>query len=66
MAGLLDDDTLSKLDHATLWSMRARAREQELQDLLAGYEHRAFGREAVGENPLLALPIALAAPTSCQ
>ena len=33
MAGLLDDDTLSKLDHETLWRMRARAREQELQDL---------------------------------
>lgn len=30
----------------------------KLQDVLAPYEHRAFAREAVAENPLLALPIA--------
>lgn len=56
------NDELGQLDHATLYRMRARARAQELQDLLAGYEHRAFGREAVADNPLLALPIAAAIP----
>ena len=53
---------LSNLDHATLYMMRARAQDQALQDLLAGYEHRAFAREAVAEKPWMALPIALATP----
>jgi hypothetical protein len=56
----LDDLTpeqLSQLDHATLYQMRARA-PQQMQGLLSPYEHQAFAREAVGENPLLALPIA--------
>lgn len=35
---------------------------QRLQDLLSGYEHRAFAREAIKENPWLALPIATATP----
>lgn len=56
------DEELGRLDHETLYRMRARARAKELQDLLAGYEHRAFGREAVAENPLMALPIAAAIP----
>ncbi len=59
MPGLVD---LANLDHATLYRMRERAREQAMQDLLAGYEHRAFAREAVQENPLMAVPIGLATP----
>jgi len=63
MAGLLDPRELAKLDHATLYRMRAQAAaDQALQDQLAGYEHRAFAREATAENPLLALPIAVATP----
>ncbi len=58
----MDPNELAKLDHATLYRLRSQAREQELQDLLAGYEHRAFGREAVSENPWLALPILTATP----
>ena len=53
---------LRSLDHATLYRMRAAARDRALQDLLAGYEHRAFAREAVAENPLLAPSIAAATP----
>lgn len=59
--GLLDDD-LSKMPHADLYRMRGAAQDQALQDLLAKYEHRAFAREATAENPLLALPIAVATP----
>ena len=55
-------DELSAMDHATLYRMRAAAKDKATQDLLAGYEHRAFGREAVAENPYLALPIAVATP----
>lgn len=63
MAGLLDpSEGLAGLDHATLYMLRERARNQALQNTLAGYEHRAFAREAVGENPWMALPIGLAAP----
>lgn len=58
--GLLND--LPNLDHATLYRMRRQAKDKEMQDLLAGYEHRAFAREAVGENPLMAIPIGLATP----
>ena len=65
MAGLLDSPLppgLEGLDHATLYRLREQARNQAMQNLLAGYEHRAFAREAVAENPLMALPIGLAAP----
>ena len=50
------------LDHATLWRMRREAQDRELQNLLAGYEHRAFAREATADNPWMALPIATATP----
>jgi hypothetical protein len=52
-----DPGLLSQMDHATLYQMRARA-PQEMQGLLSPYEHQAFAREAVQENPLMALPIA--------
>lgn len=52
----------SKLDHATLYRLRRDAMDRDLQNLLAGYEHRAFAREATAENPLLAAPIAVATP----
>jgi hypothetical protein len=42
--------------------MRGMAKDKDTQDMLAGYEHRAFAREAVGENPLMALPITAAIP----
>ena len=59
MPGLLD---LANMDHATLYMLREKAKEKALQDQLAGYEHRAFAREEVARNPLMALPIGLAAP----
>lgn len=49
-------------DHASLYMARYGAKDQALQDLLAAYEHRAFAREAVGEKPWLALPIAASVP----
>ena len=56
------DDELSKMDHASLYMLREKLRGKADQNTLAGWEHRAFGREAVVENPLLAVPIALATP----
>ncbi len=53
---------LPSLDHATLYRMRAAAADQDLQDLLAGYEHRAFAREAVADSPWLAPSLLVATP----
>lgn len=57
--GLLDfsPEQLAAMDHATLYSARQYV-PQSQQDLIAPYEHQAFAREAVQENPLMALPIA--------
>jgi hypothetical protein len=52
-----DPGLLSGMDHASLYMLRAKA-PKEMQGLLSPYEHQAFAREAVQENPLMALPIA--------
>jgi hypothetical protein len=56
----LTPEQLSELDHATLYQARSYL-PKEHQSLLAPYEHRAFAREAVGENKLMALPVAAGA-----
>ena len=58
----MDPRELQSLDHATLYRMRAAAQDRALQDLLAGYEHRAFAREAVAEKPWLAPSLLVATP----
>ena len=51
---------LSNEDFLTLRSLRKKAgNDQVLQDILAPYEHGAAAREAVAENPLMALPYAV-------
>lgn len=57
----MDPRQLAPLDHATLWRMREGA-TPDLQALLAPYEHRAFAREAVKDNPLMALSLLVATP----
>lgn len=58
----MDPRTLAPLDHATLWNMRDKTSDPRLQALLAPYEHRAFAREAVRDNPLMALSLLVATP----
>ena len=53
-------DFLANLSHSEL--VRLREQNPELQDLLAPYEHRAFAREYVTENPLRALGMVGAIP----
>ncbi len=53
---------LAQKAHSELYMARYNATTQQGQDKLANAEHRAFAREAVGENPLMALPIAAAIP----
>ena len=48
--------------HAALYSARDKARTQEEQDALAAEEHRAFARESVQQNPLMALSLLPAIP----
>lgn len=56
-------DELATMDHATLYTLRARNEaNRDIFALLAPFEHRAFAREATEENPALAVPIALATP----
>jgi hypothetical protein len=56
----MSPERLSQLDHATLYQARSHL-PKEYQSLLAPFEHRAFAREAVGENKLMALPVAAGA-----
>lgn len=54
---------LKQLPHSELYQLREKYKgNQEAQDLISAYEHAAFAREAVQENPAMALPIAVAIP----
>jgi len=55
-----DPQMLLQMSHAQLYSLRSKL-PKEQQNLLAPYEHRAFAREAVSENPWMSLPIAAGA-----
>lgn len=48
---------LAQMSHAELYRLRSKLPKSQ-QALIAPYEHRAFAREAVAENPWLAAPIA--------
>jgi len=54
-------EQLGAMDHSLLYSARGYAAPEQ-QDMISPFEHRAFAREATRENPLMALPIALATP----
>jgi hypothetical protein len=58
----VDSGLLGNLSHADLYTMRSKARTQAEQDALAAEEHRAFARESVRENPLMALSLLPAVP----
>ena len=53
---------LNQLPHALLYQTRARVPKGKEHDKLAGAEHRAFARESVIENPLMALSLVAAIP----
>jgi hypothetical protein len=58
----MSDDYLSGLSHAKLYSMRDQSNDPVVQAQLAPYEHRAFAREVIAENPLMAIPVGAAIP----
>lgn len=54
---------LATLSWDDLWDLRNRAgADKELQNLIAPFEHRAFAREQVQENPLRALTLPVMVP----
>ena len=58
--GLLDG--IDTADQVELLRRRKLAQTQAEQDILAGREHRAYARETVQGNPLMAVSLLLATP----
>lgn len=54
----MSDEQLAKLPHWMLYQAREHLPQAD-QDRIAGFEHRAFARESVNENPMMALPVAV-------
>lgn len=57
----LGKEELKKLPHALLYQTRERV-PKEQQGMISPYEHRAFAREVVQENPLMAISLLAAIP----
>lgn len=57
----LGQDQLAQLPHALLYQARERL-PREQQGFISPYEHRAFSREVVQENPLMAISLLAAIP----
>ena len=59
----ISEPMLEGMSHSALNLLREyNLDNKEAQTMLAPYEHQAFAREATEENPLYAVPIALATP----
>ncbi len=58
--GLLDN--IDSADHVELLRRRKLATDPATHALLAGREHRAYARETVADNPLMALSLLVATP----
>lgn len=58
-------DEMSGMSHADLYNLRDKFRpdDKSSHDAIAPFEHRAFAREIIKENPLMALPVAASVPT---
>ena len=59
---LMEKEKLARLPHSKLLDLRKENTAPGVQELLAPYEHRAFAREEVSENPLKALPLLFMIP----
>lgn len=61
LMGTFDPSELSTQTHARLYSARQHTPPEKQRDI-AKYEHRAFAREAVADNPLMAFSLSAAIP----
>jgi len=55
-------EALTKAPHAALFSLREQVANPAQQIELAPLEHRAFAREVVAENPLMAISLLFGIP----
>lgn len=58
----MTNDQLALLDHPTLLQLRKLNPDQNAQNLIGGYEHRAAAREAGSSNPMLGVSYGAAIP----
>lgn len=61
MLGSINPEDLAGLSHSLLYGARGHAKPED-QKKIAKYEHRAFARESVAENPLMAASLTAAIP----
>lgn len=59
---VVTDEMLAGLNFKTLNGLRKVNPDQQLQNLIAGYEHRSFAREYLKENPWMIPSVAVATP----
>lgn len=59
---LTEKEKLARMKHQELLTLRQHNTAPGVQEILAPYEHRAFAREEVEENPLKALPLLFMIP----
>lgn len=55
-------DVMSGMSHADLYQLREKHKSAMAQSILGPYEHQAYARETVAENPLNSIGMALAVP----
>jgi len=55
-------EEMASMPHSSLYQMRSRLPDREMQRVVAPYEHRAFAREWTQKNPLNALSLIPAIP----
>lgn len=55
-------EDMKKMDWMRLYQMRLKAKDPATQAQIAPYEHRAYAREQVADDPLQAVSMALAIP----
>jgi hypothetical protein len=56
------DEDLENLSWEELLALREKAVGQQAQNKAANYEHQAYARDVVQENPLMAVPMAAMIP----
>ncbi len=57
-----EEAKLASSQHHELIALRNKTQDKEEQNRIAPYEHRAYAREAVEENPAMAISMAVLAP----
>lgn len=62
ISGIPPDDELARMPWSDLYQLRLRNPSPDLQARIAPFEHRAYARETVANDPLQAPVMAMAVP----